>query len=116
MFNFLKAGWRRFWERNDVIKLSPDGFEFLAGGNTRKLRWDAVTKIEVFRIPTFVVEDFCVALFQKNGEPLVIVDRHPGFLKFQSAIWQRWPQIKDRWIAIYCGSPDTRERAVLWES
>lgn len=98
-----------------AIEFDTDGFQATRRGISRRLLWSDVHKIEVFRIPTAVVEDFVVALFGAEKEPLLIDDVYPDFKKVEEEIWVRWPVIKDRWIEIYCGSPEIPERAVLWE-
>ena len=115
MLNFLEAFARRRRKKSGNIEITSEGFKISRSQQAREIRWDAIIKIEVFRIPGFIVEDFCAVFFSNDDEPVVVDDIYPDFLKFQDAVWQQWPEIKDRWIAIYLGSPSQRERAVLWE-
>lgn len=96
-----------------VVSVDLRGISTSFRGQMQRLEWTSINQIDVGRKPTGQVEYFYVTLHSDEAS-ITITDDAKGFPNFKSAILDRWPDIKDAWVAVFMGTPDMPEHCTLW--
>jgi hypothetical protein len=80
----------------------------------KNLDWRSVTRIDAARVPTPVVDNFCILLYSHDTQVFQMCSCDNGFAEFEQAVWQEWPEIKSSLTAVHMGPPDVAEHVTVW--
>jgi hypothetical protein len=111
--NSLRA-WRDRWHDDGTLDLVPDGFVVKRSTKTVHVRWSEITQIDVATRDMLTFDLFFVVI-QMGDREIAIDEFVDGFRQFESSAFERWPQIRERWIAIQSVPPFRPQYETLWK-
>ena len=97
-----------------AVDLLTDGFLCTKGRRKTAIRWDDVVQIDGGICDTLSI-DLLFAVFRTAGQTVRIDELDDGFRVFESAVFERWPTIRDRWVALQCGPLRQPKYETLWQ-
>ena len=109
-----KNSWRMRGKKPGAIDLLTDGFLVTQGRQKLDLRWDDVVRIDGGIRDTLSI-DLLYAVFRTANKSVTISEFDDGFRPFESAIFERWPMIRDRWVQLQCGPLHQPKYEMLWQ-
>ena len=110
----MRNSWRRRGKRAGTIDLLTDGFLVTHGRRKSDIRWDDVVQIDGGISDTLSI-DFFFALFRTPNRSVTIDELDDGFRTFEGAVFDRWPMIRERWVALQCGPLHQPKYETLWQ-
>jgi hypothetical protein len=105
--------WRDRNKKSGTIDLLPDGFVFTRRRRSVTMRWDDVTQIDAGVRDGFTLDLF-FAVIHANGAKLRLDEVDDGFRLIEGAVLERWPQLRERWVALQCGPAHQPQYETLW--
>lgn len=103
----------RFRHVSGTVDLTPDGFVLTQAKTSETALWTDITQIDAGVIDALASDRFYTVL-HRTGHRFVIDEFTDGFQQLEFAIFERWPQIRKRWVAVYTGAPSEPRYEVLW--
>ena len=97
-----------------AIDLLTDGFLVKQGRRKTEIRWDDVVQIDGGIRDTLSI-DLLFAVFRTSARSVTIDEFDDGFRTLESAVFERWPMIRDRWVALQCGPLHQPKHETLWQ-
>lgn len=110
----IKNSWRMRGNKPGAIDLLTDGFLVTHGRHKVDIRWDDVVQIDGGIRDTLAI-DLLFAVFRTPDRSVTIDELDDGFRTFESAIFERWPTIRDRWVQLQCGPLHQPKYETLWQ-
>lgn len=110
----FRNSWRQRQRRlKGCADLTADGFTLTYRGQVDTIQWDEITRIEAGTQATLIVEVFYIVLFM--GKRKFLIDEYiDGFSLVEETVLARWPQIRERWNALFNGLPNVDQHETLW--
>ncbi len=106
--------WRQ-WRRGSVgtLDLVPDGFVYTRNRATVRVLWNDIVQIDAGVRDLLTSDLFYVVLHAGSGAVAIdeIVD---GYRQIEHEMFERWPQIRQRWTELYTGPPHQPRLETLW--
>jgi hypothetical protein len=109
----IANSWRTKRRKSGVIDLEADGFVFTRARRRQQLCWDDVVQIDGGTRDTVAIDLFFV-VFRTARSALVLDEYDDGFHPLENAVFARWPEIRERWIALQCGQLHQPQSETLW--
>ena len=110
----VRNSWSMRGKKPGAVDLLTDGFLFTKGRRKTGIRWDDVVQIDGGICDTLSI-DLLFAVFRTAGQTVRIDEVDDGFRVFEGAIFERWPMIRDRWVALQCGPLHQPKYETLWQ-
>jgi len=114
--------WRRLmhsvqaWPRTTfgTLDLIPDGFEFTPRNVPIRILWRDITRIEA-GMRDYLTVDLFFAVIRTAHKTVTIDELVDGFRHLETGVFEHWPQIRDRWLALQ-GTPHHQPQfEALWQ-
>lgn len=105
--------WRTRGRKPGAVDLTQDGFRFTQKRCTIDIRWNDVVQIDCGTRDTISIDLFFV-VFHTADAKVTIDEYDDGFHPLEQAVLARWPQIRERWIALQCGPLHQPQHETLW--
>ena len=106
--------WRGRKQNHGAVDLSPDGLAFMQDRRTRKIRWDDVIRIDAGTRDTLTIDMF-FAVFRTANAEVTVDEFADGFRVLEEVVFERWPQLRERWVALQCGPLHQPQYETLWQ-
>ena len=106
--------WRSHGKRPGTVDVTPEGVTAAEGRRTKEIRWDEIVRIDCGTRDTITIDLFFVVLFTPSAK-VTIDEFADGFRVFENAIFERWPQLRERWVTIQCGPLHQPQYETLWQ-
>lgn len=110
----IKNSWRMRGQKPGAIDLLTDGFLVTRGRQKTDIRWDDVVQIDGGVRDTLSL-DLLFAVFRTVAGGVTVDEFDDGFRTFESALFERWPTIRDRWVQLQCGPLHQPKYETLWQ-
>jgi hypothetical protein len=105
--------WRARGRKSGAVDVTPEGVAFTRSRRTQQILWDDVVRIDCGTHDTLSIDLF-FAVFHTAGTKLMIDEYDDGFHPLENAVFARWPQIREQWIALQCGPLHQPQYETLW--
>jgi hypothetical protein len=105
--------WRDRSKKSGTIDLLPDGFVFAQLRQTSTVRWDDLTQIDA-GVRDGLALDLFFVIVHANGTKVRLDEIDDGFRLVEVAVLERWPQLRERWVALQCGPAHQPQYETLW--
>lgn len=99
--------------RMATIDIDADGFVFTWKKRARRVRWDAIDRIDAGMRDFLNVDRLYVVIFA-GALRLEIDELDDGFRQFENEILARWPQIRETWNKLLAADPHEPQHETLW--
>lgn len=109
----ISNSWRAKRRKSGAIDVLADGFVFTRSGRRQKIGWDEVVQIDGGTRDTISIDLFFAVFHTARGK-LALDEYDDGFHPFETAVFARWPQIREQWIALQCGPLHQPQALTLW--
>ena len=114
--------WRRLmnslgaWPRGGVetFDLIPDGFVFTRRNKPVQVFWNEIVQIDA-GMRDYLTVDLFFAVVHTDREKLVIDELADGFRLLEAGVFDRWPKIRERWLALQGGPHRWPALETLWK-
>jgi hypothetical protein len=110
----MKNSWRMRGKKPGAIDLLTEGFRVTQGRRKSDFRWDDIVQVDGGIRDTLSI-DFLFAVFCTADRSVTINEFDDGFRTFESAVFERWPMVRDRWVALQCGPLHQPKYETLWQ-
>lgn len=110
----LKNSWDMRGRKPGAVDLLADGFLVTRGRRKTDVRWDDVQQIDGGIRDTLSI-DWLFTVFRTSSQSIRIEELDDGFRAFESAVFERWPMVRDRWVALQCGPLHQPKYETLWQ-
>ena len=110
----MKNSWRRRRRKPGAIDLLTDGFVVTRGRRRRDVRWDDVVQIDGGVEDTLSL-DILFTIFRTAAGAVTIDELDDGFRTFESAVFERWPTVREHWVRLQCGPLHQPKYETLWQ-
>ena len=110
----IRNSWRRRRQKPGGIDLLTDGFLVTRGRHKVDVRWDDIVQIDGGVRDTLTL-DLLFAVFRTPTQSVTVDEIDDGFPGFESAIFERWPTIRERWVQLQCGPLHQPKYETLWQ-
>jgi len=110
----MRNSWRGRGRKAGALDLLADGFLVTHGRHKSDIRWDDVVQIDGGIRDTLSI-DFLYAVFRTPKRSVTVDEFDDGFRTFESAVFERWPMIRERWVALQCGPLHQPKYETLWQ-
>jgi len=105
--------WRSRGKRPGTVDVAPEGVAATEGRRTNEIRWGDIIRIDCGTRDTISMDVFFVVLHTASVK-VTIDEFADGFRVFEHAMFERWPQIRERWVALQCGPLHLPQHEMLW--
>jgi len=106
--------WAARGKRPGTVDVTPDGLSATEHRRTKEMRWDDVIRIDCGMRDTISIDIFFVVLHGTSAK-IRIDEFADGFHLFENAVFERWPQLRERWIAVQCSPLHQPQYETLWQ-
>jgi hypothetical protein len=96
-----------------TVDIVPEGLVVTRGNASTTIRWDDVVEIDGGVRDNLSIDLFFVVIHTKDAKA-TIDEFNDGFRALENAILERWPGVRDRFVALQCGNPQHPLYEVLW--
>ncbi|MGH6877515.1 MAG: hypothetical protein ACREHV_09090 [Rhizomicrobium sp.] len=79
-----------------------------------QMRWDDIVRIDCGTRDTLSMDLFFV-VFRAAATKVTIDEFADGFRTLEHAVLQRWPLMRERWVALQCGPLHQPQLETLWQ-
>jgi hypothetical protein len=110
----IQNSWRMRGKKPGAIDLLTDGFLVTQGRHKSDIRWDDVVQIDGGIRDTLSI-DLLFAVFRTPGTSVTVDEFDDGFRTFEGAVFERWPTVRERWVALQCGPLHQPKYETLWQ-
>jgi hypothetical protein len=110
----IKNSWQTRGKKPGGIDLLTDGFLVTRGRRKIDVRWDDVAQIDGGICDTLSI-DLLFAVFRTPEKSVRVDEFDDGFRTLESAVFERWPMVRDRWVALQCGPLHQPKYETLWQ-
>ena len=97
-----------------TIDLLNDGFLLTQRKRKIEIRWDDVVQIDGGVVDTLSL-DLLFVVFKTSTQSVTVDELHDGFRTFESAIFERWPTLREHWVQLQCGPLHQPKYETLWQ-
>lgn len=101
-------------KRIGTIDVSNDGFVFTFRRRETTIRWSEITRIDAGMRDYFSFDGLYVIVYA-GAVKLELDELDDGFRQFESAVFERWPQTRERWNKLLATSPHQPQYETLWQ-
>jgi len=77
------------------------------------MKWSDIDRIDAGMLD-FLTADLLYVVIHAAARSVTIDETADGFRQLENAVFERWPQIKDGWAALYKGTPSQPRCETLW--
>jgi hypothetical protein len=109
----IRNTWFARGKKPAAIDITPEGFLYKLRRRETAVRWDDVTQIDV-GTRDLLAFDLFFAVFHIAKTKVMIDEYDDGFRGLESAVFERWPELRERWIALQCGPLHQPQYETLW--
>ncbi len=106
--------WRERGRKPSTVDVTPEGVAAKLGRRTTEIRWDDIVRIDCGTRDTVSMDVFFVVL-RTASATITIDELADGFRVFEHAMFERWPQLRERWVALQCGPLHQPQYETLWQ-
>jgi hypothetical protein len=106
--------WRRRGKQPGTVDVTPEKVIATEKRRATEIRWNDITRIDCGTLDTISIDIFFVVL-QTASAKITIDEFADGFRVFESAVFERWPQLREHWVAIQCGPLHQPQYVTLWQ-
>lgn len=106
--------WRARGKTPGTVDVTPDAVTTTEKRHTKEIRWNDIVRIDCGTRDTISMDVFFVVLHSVSAK-IAIDEFADGFRVFEHAIFERWPQIRERWVAVQCGPLHQPQYETLWQ-
>lgn len=99
--------------RLHTLDLVPDGFVYTEHGKPVQVLWHDVRQIEA-GVCDYLIIDVFFAVIHTAGATVTIDELVDGFRQLECGILERWPQVRERWLALQNTEQHQPALEVLW--
>jgi hypothetical protein len=98
----------------DTVDVTPEGVAASEGRRTTEIRWNDIVRIDCGTRDTISMDVFFVVL-HTTAVKVAIDEFADGFRVFEQAMFEHWPQLRERWVALQCGPLHQPQYETLWQ-
>lgn len=106
--------WRARGGKLGTVDVTQEGLAATAGRRTKEMRWNDVVRIDCGTRDTVTMDVFFVVLHSASAK-ITVDELADGFRVFEHAMFEHWPQLRERWIALQCGPLHQPQFETLWQ-
>jgi hypothetical protein len=114
--------WRRIknslrtWPRGTLgtIDMIPDGFVFTDMSGPVQIRWREITQIDG-GVRDYLTVDMFFTVIHAANERVSIDEVADGFRQLEHGIFEQWPRLRQRWLALQGALPRHPQFETLWK-
>lgn len=110
----IRNSWTMRGKKPGAIDLLTDGFILTRWRRKTDVRWDDVVQIDGGVRDTLSL-DLLFAVFRTSAGTVTVDETDDGFRTFESAVFERWPTIRERWVELQCGPLHQPKYETLWQ-
>jgi hypothetical protein len=107
----------RAWPRGTfgTLDIIPNGFVFTRRNVPVQIFWKDVTRIDAGTRDYLTVDLFYVIVHTAVEADRVLIDEMiDGFRQFEQEVFNRWPRIRPRWLALQASPLHVPQFETLW--
>ena len=108
--NSLRARSRSSTGTLDVI---PDGFIFTQREKPVQILWSEITQIDA-GMQDYLMLDVFFAVLRTAREAVTVDELVDGFRHLENGVFEHWPQVRARWLALQGGPAHQPQYENLW--
>ncbi len=105
--------WRARGKKPGAVDVAADGIVFAQSRRRIQMRWDDVVQIDAGARDTLSIDLFFAVLHTRDAQA-TIDEFADGFRVLELAVFERWPQLRERWVALQCGPLHQPHYEILW--
>ncbi|HEY5048573.1 MAG TPA: hypothetical protein VII49_11200 [Rhizomicrobium sp.] len=106
----------RAWPRGTAgtLDLLPDGFEYMRRRRPVRIRWDEIMRVDA-GMRDYLTVDLFYTIIHTAREKIVVDELVDGFRQLEESVFQHWPHVRERWLALQ-GTPHHQPQCeTLWQ-
>jgi hypothetical protein len=109
----IRNSWLTRRKKPVTVDVTPQGLVVTNGRRETRIGWSDITRIDCGTRDTIAMDLFFVVLHTAAAK--VTIDEYAdGFRVFEFAMFDHWPQLRERWIALQCGPLHQPQFETLW--
>lgn len=109
-----RNSWQTRGKKPGTVDSTQDGFVFTQGRRSIPIQWDDVTRIDAGTRDNISIDLFFVIL-HTHAETVTIDEFDDGFQHVEQTVFARWPEVRERWVALQCGPLHQPQHETLWQ-
>jgi hypothetical protein len=106
--------WRDRGRKPGTVDVTPEGMAATVGRRKTEMRWNDIIRIDCGTRDTMSMDVFFVVLHTVSAK-VTVDELADGFRVFEHAMFERWPQLRERWVALQCGPLHQPQFETLWQ-
>jgi hypothetical protein len=106
--------WRDRKKKSATIDIVADGFIYTKSRAAMTVRWDDITRIDA-GLRDGISFDLLYTVLHTKETQHRIDELDDGFRLFENAVLDRWPALRERWVAMQCGPAHQPRYETLWQ-
>ena len=110
----IRNSWLSGRTKPGTVDVTAAGVVVTSGRRETRINWSDITRIDCGTRDTIALDLFFVVL-HTAAVKVTIDEFADGFRVFETAMFERWPQVRDRWIALQCGPLHQPQFETLWQ-
>jgi hypothetical protein len=113
LFRRIGNSWRSRGKSLGTVDVTSDGVAATENRRTTSLRWSDIVRIDCGTRDTITMDVFYVVLHSASVK-ITIDEFADGFRVFENAMFEHWPELRERWVALQCGPLHQPQLETLW--
>jgi hypothetical protein len=113
--------WRRIlhsahaWPRgtSGTLDLLPNGFVYTKRSKPVQIRWQEITQIDA-GMRDYLTVDLFFAVIHTAREKVTIDELVDGFRQLELGVFEHWPRLRERWLALHGSAHHQPQLETLW--
>ena len=110
----LRNSWQTRGKKPGTVDSTQDGFVFTQRRRSTPIRWDDVTQIDAGTRDNISIDLFFVTIHTPSAT-VTIDEFDDGFAYVERTAFERWPEVRERWVALQCGPLHQPQHETLWQ-
>ena len=109
----IANSWRDRSRKLATVDVTAEGVTSTVGRRAAGMLWNDIIRIDCGTRDTITMDVFFVVLHTASAK-VTIDELADGFRVFEHAMFERWPQLRERWVALQCGPLHQPQYETLW--
>lgn len=109
----VRNSWRARGKKPGAVDPTPEGFVFTQKRRATPVRWDEVVRIDA-GTRDYISIDLFFVVFHTSEARVTIDEFDDGFRFVEGSAFARWPDLRERWVALQCGPLHQPQYETLW--
>jgi hypothetical protein len=92
----------------------PDGFVFTNMTGTVQIRWRDITQVDA-GVRDYLTADMFFVVIHTRTQRVSIDEVADGFHQLEHGVFEHWPRVRQRWLALQGSPPRHPQFETLWK-